>query len=253
MLKYKLYNILLPKQGNSDQECEDSIDIGANSRNKRIEVLKIAIADGATESSFSKEWAKLLTKSFGKSNLHLRSFLLNKTLPRIRNEWLTYVNQQVLPWYAQEKASKGAFSTFLGLRIDLVKHLYNVIAIGDCCLFHLRGNSIKYIFPVKQSNDFGNNPYLLSSIINEMEDLDKYLIEGKNDLIKGDIIFLMSDALAHWFFKSWEEDRQPWKEILENKGKNLMDNTMFKEWLDMQRIMRSVKNDDVVLAIIEIL
>lgn len=251
MLKDKVFNIIIPKQGNSEQECEDCISIKATKEQNKKLRLRVAIADGATESSFAKEWSNLLTKSFDKFKLPLKETLLNK-LSDLRKKQEVLLKDKELPWYAQEKAENGAFSAFLGIRIDLVNHNYEAIAIGDCCLFHIRNEAVINQFPVKSSSEFGNNPYLISSKPNKNAELENYLIEEKGDLIKGDILFLMSDALAHWFMKNNELNEHPWNILLGLKGKTKEERQRFNVWLTEQRASKDIKNDDVVLAIIEL-
>lgn len=251
MLKDKVFNIVIPKQGNSEQECEDCISIKATKEHNKKLRLRVAIADGATESSFAKEWSNLLTKSFDKFKLPLKETLLNK-LSDLRKKQEVLLKDKELPWYAQEKAENGAFSAFLGIRIDLVNHNYEAIAIGDCCLFHVRNEVLINQFPVKNSSDFGNNPYLISSKPNKNADLDNYLIEEKGDLSKGDLLFLMSDALAHWFMKNNELNEHPWNILLGLKGKTKEEKQKFNSWLTERRATKEIKNDDVVLAIIEL-
>ncbi len=251
MLKFKQFKVLLPKQGNTDEECEDSIFVKITETQKRKVRLRIAIADGATESSFAKEWSNLLTKSFDKFNLPLKATLLTK-LPELRKKLEVFLKDKQLPWYAQEKAENGAFSAFLGIRIDLENHNYEALAIGDCCLFHVRNEAVIKHFPVKNSAEFGNNPYLISSKPNKNADLENYIVEEKEDLNKGDILFLMSDALAHWFMKYNEINEHPWKILLGFNGKNKEEKQKFNSWLTERRASKEIKNDDVVLAIIEL-
>lgn len=251
MLKDKVFHIVIPKQGNSEQECEDSISIKATKKQNEKIRLRVAIADGATESSFAKEWADLLTKSFNKSKLPLKEYFLSSLL-ELRKKWTTLIQVKPLLWYAQEKAENGAFSAFLGVIIDLENYRYEAIAIGDCCFFHVRKDSVINQFPVKKSMEFGNNPYLISSKQSKNIELKNYLVEVSSDLNKGDLIFMMSDALAHWFMKNSELNEQPWKILLGLKGKTKEERQRFISWLTEKRALKEIKNDDVVLAIIEL-
>lgn len=251
MLKFKQFKVLLPKQGNTEEECEDSIFVKTSLKQKRKVGLRIAIADGATESSFAKEWSNLLTKSFEKLKLPIKEIFLTK-LPDLRGKLEILLEGKQLPWYAEEKAANGAFSAFLGILINLEAHNYEALAIGDCCLFHIRNEEVINQFPVKNSSEFGNNPYLISSKPNKNSDLDSYLIEKKGNLNKGDILFLMSDAMAHWFMKNSEINEHPWNILLgltdSTKGKK----HKFNSWLIEQRVTKEIRNDDVVLVIIEL-
>lgn len=245
MLKAKIISKeVLPKSGNTVEECEDALSF-----NPTKSFLKVALADGATESSFAKEWANLLTNDLVKSrSLSLKHIL--KRLPTLRNQWLTEVTKIPLPWYAEAKLEKGAFSTFLGMTIDLKKKIYNCIGIGDCCLFQVRGDDMMFSFPIQESNEFSNSPYLLTTKNNDDIELKTYLKETKGKIEKGDYLILMSDALAYWFASENEKAGRPWEIFLGL----LMDNSknIFEEWLNEKRREKQIKNDDTTLLIIEI-
>lgn len=251
MLRFKHFKVLIPKQGNTDEECEDSISVKITEIQKKKVRLRIAIGDGATESSFAREWANILTKSFDRFKLPLKENLISQ-LPSLRKKLDTLVKGKILPWYAQEKAENGAFSAFLGVRIDLESYNYEALAVGDCCFFHIRNSRLIKQFPIKQSSEFGNNPYLLSSNPIKNQDIENYLIEITGNVDKGDILMFMSDALAHWFMKNNELNESPWEILLGLKCRTKEEKLKFNSWLTEQRATKSIKNDDVVLAIIEL-
>ena len=161
------------------------------------------------------------------------------------------IAQKSLPWYALEKAEKGAYSAFLGLLINFEDHYYDAIAIGDCCLFHIRNEIVISTFPILHSSEFGNKPYLISSKPVMNTGLESKILLSEMDLMVGDILFLMSDALAHWFMTSNELSQQPWQILKGFKNKQRLDNYKLTAWLDDLRIKKSIKNDDVVLSLIE--
>jgi Protein phosphatase 2C len=238
--KYKL-----PKFGNTDAECEDAF-----SCNPTGNLLKIALADGATESSFAKEWANLLTDDLVKSKSFSLKHITGR-LPPLRNQWLSEVTKIPLPWYAEAKLEKGAFSTILGLWIDLKKQIYSCVAIGDCCLFHVKKDDVIFSFPILKSNEFSNSPFLLSTKKDDDKELKNYIKAAtKQKIEKGDYLFLMSDALAHWFTSENEKNERPW-EILLGRSEDTKENA-FEDWLNDKRRQKEIKNDDTTLLIIEI-
>ncbi|MFA6987977.1 MAG: hypothetical protein WC185_02870 [Acholeplasmataceae bacterium] len=247
----QVFRVLVPKQGNIEQECEDSISVKITKEKDNRQLVRIAIADGATESSFAKEWANSLTKVFKKSRLPLDEFLFSK-LPSLRKEWSISIQNVELPWYAQEKARSGAYSAFLGIIVDLEALNFEALAIGDCCFFQIRNEIVIRQFPLNSSIEFGNNPYLISSNENRNSELTNYVVNVKGELNKGDVLLLMSDALAHWFAKNIELGERPWNILLGFIGKTRFRKQKFNSWLSDQRFSKEVKNDDVVLAIIEI-
>lgn len=243
-------HIVLPKYGNAFDECEDSIFIYPKKLKGSVNV-KFAVADGATESSFSKEWASLLTSSI-KGKAHVSKGNLIKILPRLQNEWKDNVFSRPLPYYAEAKAQQGAFATFIGLQINQNNYKYKCVAIGDCCFFHLRKNTLIQSFPIKKSESFSNNPFLISSNQSRNSGMKDYLFENHGVFIQGDKIFLMSDAIAFWFLDQYESKNNPW-EIIENLLDNcLLNNDSFEDWLNQNRHAKAIKNDDTSIISIEI-
>jgi hypothetical protein len=245
MLKAKILSKkVLPKSGNTVAECEDAL-----SAKQTKNFLKVALADGATESSFAKEWANLLTDDLVKSKNFSLKHIIGR-LPTLREQWFSEVTKIPLPWYAEAKLEKGAFSTFLGMTIDLKKKIYSCIGIGDCCLFQVRGDDMIFSFPIQKSNEFSNSPYLLTTKNNDDTELKTYLKEAKGKIEKGDYLILMSDALAYWFASENEKAGRPWETFLVL----LIDNSknVFEDWLNEKRRVKQIKNDDTTLLIIEI-
>ena len=159
-----------PKEGNTSEDYED-----ASSIVQGPEGCRVAIADGATESSFSKLWASLLVDHFTKSSEEGPEFFYDLGSPR--EEWKDHVGQRQLPWYAEEKAGMGAFAAVLGFTADYWSRRWVAVAVGDCCLFQLdfgpRGARLVESFPLTKSEEFGFSPYLLGTTPESSENFDK--------------------------------------------------------------------------------
>src|SRR5690554_4413185 len=102
-----------PKRGNTKEEYEDA---HAVRRFRGGNWLSVALADGATETSFSAQWAQKLVKS------HVKRAIRNQRNLQMRVEtlsrsWKEEVDALSLPWYAEEKARLGAFSSLLAVEI----------------------------------------------------------------------------------------------------------------------------------------
>lgn len=239
--KYKF-----PKAGNTKDECEDDFAI-----KKTRQSLKVFVADGATESSFAKEWASLLSNDL----TNVRSFSFNsikKRLPKLRRDWKEEVSKKPLPWYAEMKLEKGAFSTIVGLWINCKKSTFNCFAIGDCCIFHLRSDKVLASFPIENEAEFSNNPFLVSTRNDDDEKLEIHFKELKNQkVLKGDYFLIMSDALACWFTNKTASKDKPWNILIGLAEDN--SDYKFEEWLNLQRTEKEIKNDDTTLLTIEIL
>ena len=113
-------NCTISKYGNRPDENEDAVlcypsDVGYN----QSKGIYCAMTDGATQSSFSQQWASLLVKLLVNK---VKRYVPNKDTLRIvtltaQSEWEKYIKKTDLPWHAQEKIKNGAFSTLLWLSI----------------------------------------------------------------------------------------------------------------------------------------
>lgn len=247
MLKYNCIKISFPKFGNTKDENEDSFSVPIPSKKKSVH---FAISDGATESSFSNEWSYLLVSEYSKNPFD--KICLREFLSKLSQRWYSIVNEKELPWYAQQKAEIGAFATFLGLTIDKEKDCFDVMAIGDCCLFLIRDGKLSFNFPISSFKEFSNTPSLFASNPKYQSNVENevyYCIDKK--LLPNDILLLATDALAAWIFKQKDEEEKPWlilREILKKKSKEYI----FEKWLNDKRIKSEIKNDDTTLLMIKV-
>ena len=149
----------LPKAGNRLDEYEDAFRTAfpgpmgpATSGSARI-----AISDGASESAFARDWARILTHSFVADPPDLCSLTedsLRDWLTPAQEEWSAGVPWESIPWHGEAKARAGAFATLLGLRIDPVpddtsRLEWEAMAVGDSCLFVVREERVTLSFPLK--------------------------------------------------------------------------------------------------------
>src|SRR4051794_19375718 len=90
----------VPKVGSSHQEYEDAywpkilVD--------GISQQRFAIADGATETSFSGVWAKQLVRAYGNGEMDSPE-QIRLTLETLQRRWWKIVGRKKLAWYAEEK------------------------------------------------------------------------------------------------------------------------------------------------------
>lgn len=229
------------KRGNLQEEYEDAYAISEDNS-------KIAISDGATEASFSKEWAQILVNHF-----------VNNPVENITSEWLeelySIFNAKVdiskLPWHAQNKIiEQGSYSTLTGLYIDIEGESFTGISIGDSCLFWIDISGI-HTFPFRSVEEFNSRPYLINTLKHNNVELNneayQKAIHYKFDL---DItrLYLVTDALACWFVKEYCNGNEPWKVLDE-----LTEESDFINLVDKLRDNGELKNDDVTLVIIEVI
>lgn len=249
MLHCKSNFICCEKAGNSESENEDAYLIPSQKGIEEEIILKFAVSDGATESSFSKEWADLLVSYYKDFSFEETAF--ENTIQLARKSWQEKIDKIELPWYAQQKAESGAYSSFLGLTVDLEKHSWKGIAIGDSNLFLIRGDEIIKSFPLEKSEQFGSTPYLLASLQTQNVEVNSFLKKDNGEIIKDDILILGTDAICSWMLTEYEKQNKPWhslKNLLAGNGYSLLD---FKNWLNNKRNEKEIKNDDTTLIIIE--
>lgn len=227
---------------------------------KRVECVEIsaAIADGASDSIFTSKWAKLLVNDFiNRPGTASRPF--QSLVDRNAKRWHEYVMCRDLPWYAEEKAKRGAFATFVGIHIyhskKGTKRMWRAIAIGDATFFHIRKGSIIRSFPVDTSEDFDNTPLLISS--RRSYNADHGIFEDDRhkwgQWVSGDIFILATDALASWSLAQHEAESYPFEEIQDlvrlddDEG-----HYGFEKYINHLRSDQGMTNDDVTCSIIEL-
>jgi hypothetical protein len=96
----------VPKRDRAPHENEDSVagDTGQG---------RFAIADGASTSARPEVWSGLLASTFVNGD----NPLAPEVLARLRADWWQQVYRPSLPWFAQEKLSRGGDATFVGLHV----------------------------------------------------------------------------------------------------------------------------------------
>jgi hypothetical protein len=87
-------------------------------------------------------------------------------LAAVRN-WAPAPVPEPEPWYAAEKREQGSFATLAGLELRRSQRTtgwaWRAIAVGDSCLFHVRGAELALSFPIASAREFGNRPALVPS------------------------------------------------------------------------------------------
>ena len=229
-----------PKNGNTSEDYEDASAVVQSQ-----ESCRVAIADGATESSFSKLWASLLVETYVQSEVEGPEFFYELEAPR--KAWKAHVGQKQLPWYAEEKAGLGAFSALLCFSADLVNRRWAAVAVGDCCLFQLdsgaRGARLVESFPLHRSDDFGFSPFLLGTNPEKTEDLDQHIKVLSGTMRPDDIFLFASDAISAWLLRRHEDRNSMWGLMSE-----ISSPAEFGALVDVARENDELHNDDSTLV-----
>ena len=240
----------IPKAGSTNEEYEDAYyPLDPIDDNK--EFFSFAVADGATETSYSKFWAQLLVESY--CNGQINEPNLAEQLLKLQAKWNEAIGSRPLPWYAEEKIRTGAFSSILGLTIKQEVTLHNVqegaweaLAVGDSCLFQVRDDELLNKFPLENSEEFNSRPVLVSTNSLYNENLENHVLRLEGNWKAGDEFYLFTDAIACWFLKEVENGRKPW--LFKYKAADL-----FEDKINKLRETGSLRNDDVTMIHIELL
>lgn len=238
----------LPKAGNRTDEYEDAC---WPTRSYPIDepTARVAIADGATESAFAGRWARQLTRAWGEGDLHPDD--LTGSLAGEQAAWQAAVDAQPLPWYAEEKARSGAFAALLGVTIDMrggQQAGWAALAVGDCVLFHVRGDRLVRSFPAEDADFFASRPLLISSRPERNLAIAANLYHTAGNLKAGDCLYLATDALGQWLMRAVESGDQPWYAL---DGMIMRGRPRFAAWVDELRARGALRNDDVTVLRIE--
>jgi hypothetical protein len=229
-----------PKRGSAEREYEDAIAAGAGPAFPR----RLAIADGASESSFARLWATLLVDAYAGGALTAGTLL--DGLAPLQQRWHAEVTARPLPWYASEKARAGAFAALVGLTLH-EDGTWQAVAAGDCCTLHLRADRLLCSFPLESAAAFDNRPRLLSSNPERNQGLDADIRHACGRFLPGDAFLLMSDALAAHVLRRLLDERCPLARTLPFRRPRA-----FRRWVEARRNDRSLRNDDVSLLWVEV-
>lgn len=238
----------LPRQGYNLEECQDALAGDA-------ERGRFALADGAAESPHAALWAKLLVEEFVRRNDYLPEWA--SWLPSLQERWADASSdlsfRGSVPWYLEPGLVQGAFATFLGLVI--AENSWYALAVGDSCLFQVRGGELIRTFPILRAAEFGNAPWLVGSRTSPDEVPHKKGLQQFGACQSGDRFWLMTDALAQWFLLQTEAGAKPWTllEPLTYAGSSDDEaRNAFAIWIEGLRAARQLRNDDVALLAVSL-
>jgi hypothetical protein len=226
----------LPKQGSTWEEYEDAF--ACNEPFGRF-----AIADGASESICAGEWARILCETFT-ADVSIGEDI-GAWLTSAQRRWREQISDQPAFWHVQEKLRDGSYSTFLGVVVETGGNStgrWRALAMGDSCLFLIHGDTLNRAFPLETAAAINTRPALIGS--RQRAGVRATAIQG--NLVTGDRLLLMTDALAAWFLTEHEKGRSPWHEL------ERLTEDDFAPWVIAHRKDRTLKNDDVTLLILEL-
>lgn len=216
--KFAVGGVRIVKHGFEASECEDEFEWHtANGASGRTAPISVAVSDGASESMLAKDWARLLVTRFAYEAFTESAILdpdsdrYTTALASLKNEWVELhladylrareASFRPIKWYEQPKLDAGASATLLAFRLELgTCHSacrWRAVAVGDSCLFQVRGKEVIKSFPIDEVTEFGRAPGLLRSRGLELMHSQPRFASGSYAV--GDEFFFMTDAIAKWF------------------------------------------------------
>jgi hypothetical protein len=270
------------KAGSSAAEYEDAWRVVPGAGDEVPgERAGVAVADGATESLLARQWARMTADGFASAPGAARdAHSFAETAIGLSARWPGVVGSYVaerehagrpLRWYERPGIAKGAFATVLTLQVDIgsaataapgaqpgagplpaagalpVIGRWHSAALGDTCLFHVRGGRLDVAYPLGASADFDTSPALLGSCDTDPEVIVAHVRLAGGSVAEGDDFFVCTDALAAWFLTRAEEGGRPWETL-----RDLTGGDGFAELVSLARRTGDLRNDDVTLVHVDI-
>jgi hypothetical protein len=222
----------LPKAGHAAAECEDAYAADAHAG-------RFAVADGASESAFAGAWADALAAGYVAHRGPWSAWLADA-----RADWLGRFQDEAMPWYVETKFDDGAFATLLGLQLRCGDGLgWRAQAVGDCCVFQVRGDTLHRAFPMKRATDFDNGPSLIGSRPRLPASPRYRRGRARGRARVGDTFLLATDALAQWFLENAVDGGRPWARLAA-----VDDAEAFAALVAELRSAGRLRNDDTTLV-----
>jgi hypothetical protein len=233
------------KKGAGEGEYEDAVAFAEEPGTG--ELLRVAVADGATEAVFSRRWARLLVEGFVAGG----PSVLGDELAQVQGEWQAYIERQseqqsearagALPWYVAEKAEAGAFAALLGVELHAEREgggAWSAVSVGDCNLFHLRKDRLLEAWPRAQAADFDDRPALVPS--RPGADCPEAR-HAEGTFQRGDAFVLSTDAAAAWLLETDPAEALRWN-----------GQAIFADAVQAGRANNMLKNDDTTVAVLRV-
>lgn len=271
---YAIQAFSVPKYGHTEAENEDAVAFDTVSG-------WFTVADGATEASYSREWAQLLAKAFAPSTFGTDRFvdrlldrlpstlvpvsLLDRLVDRlfvlpgkryrlilqdVQKRWHDGVPWDRLAsrgWLFVEKARQGAFATFLIVKITGSR--WSAIGVGDCNLFIVSDTGkVRLSIPAQNAAAFGTSPSLLPSIPGPaVERALKASWRKTGKWNRGERFVICTDAVAAYLLRADQEGEGVWDTLLTARTSE-----EFTAWVERAR-ESGMRNDDSTVAIVALM
>jgi hypothetical protein len=215
-----------------------------------------AIADGVSSALFSGPWAAILAEAVvadGPNPCDREEF--GAWLQPQRARWAASIDTSGLAWFQKAKLPMGAFSTLLYARVCPADDAhagtfggYRLVAfaLGDSCLFQIRGGELVRCFPLETSAQFEADPIVLGSVDLGRDHLLQFALLDEM-CYPGDELILCTDAVAEWAARCYEQGEPPaWSDFWQMPEDEWRSGVV---WLRQERQMRI---DDATMLMLRV-
>ncbi|GHD08633.1 hypothetical protein GCM10010334_62130 [Streptomyces finlayi] len=210
---------------------------------------RIALSDGASRALGSREWARCLVQTFvAEPPSELTDATVRAWAAAAGREWTASLEiPDDAPPYVRDAAARGSFATLLGIVVDPAPPGANsvwwrAVAVGDTCLFALRDEMVVEAFPLDSADQFGSVPDLVPTSGPEWENSLTELRTTRGSCGPGDVLLLMTDALAKWALGRAPHGGDVWR-FLSRVVPDELENTVCALWARGE-----LEQDDVTLV-----
>lgn len=239
----------LPKDLQRDSEYQDAYFVDG----KRGVA---AVADGVASSLFSASWANILAKAVVHDPPNTDDApALIPWLAKQREAWVSPIDPGTLAWHQKPKFQEGAFATILWIEMFIAEKSdpaatgefqYFAYAIGDTCLFHVRGERVLRVFPLSKSEQFDNDPLVIGSVDRKKDHLIEF--SAIDDYCQsGDYLAICTDAVAARLLHGMEQGEVPdWSAFWD-----FTEAQWRQEIIDLRQ-RQAIRHDDSTLLLLRI-
>jgi hypothetical protein len=215
-----------------------------------------AVADGVASGIFARQWARILAEAtVAEPPEPGDREAFDRWLSRRRETWRDEIDVTNLAWFQKPKLREGAFSTLVWVEILPIDEAdrqpqdpwrLRAFAVGDSCLFHVRGGELLRTFPIEKAAELEANPVVVGSVDLNRDELVEF--RSFEALCRpGDLVVLCTDAVAEWALRRCEAGDAPaWA------GYWIMPEPAWREEVAALRHRREMRYDDATLLLLEV-
>ena len=239
-----IFDLILPKIGDANEDCEDRKAYIIDEPYGR---LRAAVADGATATAFSGEWADLLVREYcDRSFTNWDDFFIRCSAAAKR--WNSEIYSKERPWHSLMRSKTGAAAAIAGIELSIKESRWSASALGDSCIFQIRSGRVYVILPSYTSEQFDNHPRLVSTDIEKNVGLASAYKFASGTFKAGDRFILATDAASESIVQANQrtDGLHEWIIALA-AGKESA-----QRFITSQRETNKIRDDDVAIIMIEI-